>query len=319
MGAIVSAVSLLWKIPLALVRLIGSFVAPDFFLPQTKFAGKRVLITGGANGLGAILARKLGALGCTVVLWDVDVKGLERTEREAREAGAPDVRTYVVDLSKRESIFETAQKVQDEVGTIDILVNNAGVFQYGPFLDLEPQRFERVMTINSISHFWTLKCFLPAMMARNDGHVVTVASSAGLTASPHNQAYTASKFAAVGLHQSVYAELLCEPRYSNVHMTLVCQNNMTGTLMSSTNVQMISNHPYIFPDLTAEYVADRVMRALRRREALVLTPRFLYFVAVITSFMGFRYLLERANPIGPHGMYRLADECETRKTSSAKH
>lgn len=67
--------------------------------------------------MGAILARKLGALGCTVVLWDVDKKGLERTEREAREAGAPDVRTYEVDLGKRESVFETAKQVsQSNIG-----------------------------------------------------------------------------------------------------------------------------------------------------------------------------------------------------------
>ena len=154
MGVIVSSVALMWQIPLALVRMIGSLFAPDLFLKQTKFTNKRVLITGGgvwfnsvllfrlqlfrldritilvscahnynntrisvkinlwaANGLGAMLARKLSAFGCSIVLWDVDTKGLERTERETRDAGSPDVRIYVVDLCNRDSVFKTARKV----------------------------------------------------------------------------------------------------------------------------------------------------------------------------------------------------------------
>ena len=66
MGAIVSAVTLLWKIPLALVRLIGSFIAPDFFLPQTKFAGKRVLITGGGVAFSSDLLLLLPTLTCVL-------------------------------------------------------------------------------------------------------------------------------------------------------------------------------------------------------------------------------------------------------------
>ena len=59
-----------------------------------------------ANGLGALLARKRSAFGCTIVLLDVDAKGLERTEREARDADSPDVRIYVVDLCNRASVFK---------------------------------------------------------------------------------------------------------------------------------------------------------------------------------------------------------------------
>lgn len=65
-----------------------------------------------ANGLGALLARKLGALGCIIVLWDVDPNGLKRTEREAREAGAPEVYTFEVDLSDRDRVFKAAAQVR---------------------------------------------------------------------------------------------------------------------------------------------------------------------------------------------------------------
>uniref|UniRef100_A0A8B9FBP6 Estradiol 17-beta-dehydrogenase 11 n=1 Tax=Amazona collaria TaxID=241587 RepID=A0A8B9FBP6_9PSIT len=131
---------------------------------------------------------------------------VEETAAECKRLGAT-VQAFVVDCSKREEIYSTAEKVKQEIGDVSILVNNAGVITAADFLSTQDHQIERMFEVNILAHMWTTKAFLPTMMKNNHGHIVTVASAAGHFVISYMVTYCSSKFAAVGLHKALTEEL----------------------------------------------------------------------------------------------------------------
>jgi all-trans-retinol dehydrogenase (NAD+) len=170
---------------------------------MTSWASSTSLITGAGNGMGRGLVRNALDRGGRVVAWDVDGAALADL---AGEAGTDRLRTAVVDVTDREAVDAAAVSTLAD-GPVDILVNNAGVVCGRMLTEIDPETIERVLRVNTLALFWTSKAFLPAMIARNAGHVVTVASAAGLVPLRRAVAYTASKHAAVGFHDAVRQEL----------------------------------------------------------------------------------------------------------------
>lgn len=114
---------------------------------------------------------------------------------------------YVVDLRDREAVYRTADQVRQEVGTVDILINNAGVAYCKTLLEIPDHMIENTYAVNILSHYWTAKAFLPAMIAQKRGHIVTVGSVAGLLGTYGCTDYSATKFACVGFHEALFTEL----------------------------------------------------------------------------------------------------------------
>jgi len=167
---------------------------------RKSFKMKIVLVTGGAMGIGKLMCEKLRASGAIVVIWDINQKALA----EMKKGG---FHTYMVDVTNREEVFRAQEKVKNDVGIIDILVNNAGIVNGKPLVDLEEERIRLLMDVNVLSHFWTCQAFLPDMMTRNSGHIVTISSMAGINGLPYMTDYCASKFACRGLAESLRLEL----------------------------------------------------------------------------------------------------------------
>ncbi|KFQ69990.1 Short-chain dehydrogenase/reductase family 16C member 6, partial [Phaethon lepturus] len=192
-------------------------------VPRRKknVSGEIVLITGAGNGVGRLLSLKFASLGATVVLWDINQEGLKETSRLARENGAVRVHSYICDCSKRQDVYRVADQVKKEVGDVSILVNNAGIVTGKRFIDSPDSLVEKTMEVNIMAHFWTCKAFLPAMIASNHGHLVSIASSAGLTGVNRLSDYCASKFAAVGFAESIDFEMRDLGR-AGVKTTIVC-------------------------------------------------------------------------------------------------
>ena len=141
---------------------------------------KTVLITGGAGGLGKQMARKWAEMGATIVLWDRDEAGLAAARDFVLQKGASSVYTYTCDLTDRDAIREVGAKVLEEVGPIDVLVNNAGIVSGKSLLEISDEEIIRTFEVNSLALFWTTRVFLPEMLKQRKGHIVTIASSAGL-------------------------------------------------------------------------------------------------------------------------------------------
>ncbi|NWI55029.1 DHB11 dehydrogenase, partial [Calyptomena viridis] len=178
------------------------------FVPvkRKSVSGELVLITGAGHGVGRATALEFAKRQSRLVLWDISKHGVEETAAECKRLGAT-VQTFVVDCSKREEIYSTAEKVKKEIGDVTILVNNAGVITAADLLSTQDHQIERMFEVNILAHIWTTRAFLPAMMNSNYGHIVTVASAAGHCVTSFMVAYCSSKFAAVGFHKALTEEL----------------------------------------------------------------------------------------------------------------
>lgn len=168
-------------------------------------AGKTVLVTGAAAGLGRMFAERAVAEGATaLVLWDVDEQALKTTAAELEQGRVP-VRADVVDVSS-EQVRRAADAVLAEVGAVQVLINNAGIVRGNTYFWEHDgvDDVEAVMGVNAIGPMLVARAFLPAMIdSGSECRLVTLASSAGLVSNPRMAVYAASKWAAVGWSDSV--------------------------------------------------------------------------------------------------------------------
>ncbi|NWS56822.1 RDHE2 dehydrogenase, partial [Chunga burmeisteri] len=251
-------------------------------VPRRKknVSGEIVLITGAGSGIGRLLSLKFASLGATVVLWDINQEGLKETSRLARENGAARVHCYICDCSKRQDIYRVADQVKKEVGDVSILVNNAGIVTGKTFIDSPDSLVEKTMEVNIMAHFWTYKAFLPAMIASNHGHLVSIASSAGLIGVNGLSDYCASKFAAVGFAESVDLEMR-DLRKTGVKTTIVCPYIINTGMFDGCR----SRWPRLLPTLEPEYVAEKIITAIRQDQEILQLPRSLYFLIALKSVL----------------------------------
>jgi len=157
---------------------------------MTSMNGKVVLITGGARGVGAEVARRLHAKGARLVLTDLDAEPLRAL---AEELGGPDrALTVVADVCDLSSMESAVAQGVEKFGGIDVVMANAGIASYGSVLAVDPATFRRVVDVNLVGVFHTVRAALPSIIERR-GYVLVVSSLAAYTASPGLAAYHASK------------------------------------------------------------------------------------------------------------------------------
>lgn len=158
---------------------------------------KRILITGGNDGLGKVAAGKFIAAGFAVTILGHD-EG--RTKAAAEELGCKYV---VADVADHEQVA----KAIAAAGEIDILINNAAIWTYGPFEATDPELIHRAMEVNALGTMYCTHAVVPAMKARKRGRIINVISQAGLQAKAERSAYNASKWAITGFTKSMQLEL----------------------------------------------------------------------------------------------------------------
>ncbi|NP_958488.1 retinol dehydrogenase 10-B [Danio rerio] len=288
-------------------KIIWSFVlagAKWFIRPREKSVeGQVCVITGAGSGLGRLFALEFARRRATLVLWDINRQSNEETAEMAREiyrqlkpsTGSsdrvqelpllqPKVYTYMCDVSKRESVYLTAEKVRSEVGDIDLLINNAGVVSGRHLLDCPDELIERTMMVNCHAHFWTTKAFLPKMLELNHGHIVTVASSLGLFTTAGVEDYCASKFGAIGFHESLSHELKAADK-DGIKMTLVCPFLVDTGMFEGCKIRK-EMAPF-FPPLKPEYCVKQAMRAILTDQPMICTPRVMYMVTFMKTVLPF--------------------------------
>jgi len=222
--------------------------------------GQTVLITGGASGIGRLMALRFATLGARIVLWDRQEALLQEVKAEVEKLDTT-CTTGVIDVTNREAVYEAARKV----GAVDILVLNAGIVSGKKFLEIPDEEIERTYQVNCLSHFWALKAFLPGMIQRNSGRVVSIASVAGLFGNPGQVDYSSSKFAAVGIADSLYTEL--KRQKSKVGVTLVCPYYINTGMFDG-----VKSNNLLLPILDSRAVADRIVEGVRRGEERIILP-----------------------------------------------
>lgn len=131
-----------------------------------------VLITGGASGLGRLMAIKFAKLGSTVVIWDLNAAGLEETKKMIEELRSKKDKVgtchhYQVDISDRFKVFAAAQRVKQEVGDVSILINNAGIVTGKRFLECRDEQIIKTFDVNVLAHFWVSFSLIVCLTADN--------------------------------------------------------------------------------------------------------------------------------------------------------
>jgi NADP-dependent 3-hydroxy acid dehydrogenase YdfG len=185
-------------------------------LSAKRLVGLSAVITGGSRGIGAVTAAALVAEGARVV-------SLSRTAGE-KKTGVEHVRC---DVTSAESVAAAAKSVVKMLGAApDILINNAGIFQVATLAEMNPKMFAEVVGTNLFGPFHLVNAFLPGMLEKRSGHVISIGSIADQVAFPENGAYSAAKFGLRGLHQVLRYEL----RGSGVRSTLISPGTVDTSL-----------------------------------------------------------------------------------------
>ena len=213
-----------------------------------ELAGRVAVITGGASGIGFACARALAAEGARVVLGDVEAPALARAVDELAHGGAS-VIGEAIDVAREDDLVALREAALRRFGAVHVVMANAGVGG-GPVIGTPKAVWDWVMGVNVDGVVNALNAFLPVLLERDEGHVVATASLAGLGGVPGMGPYVASKFAVVGIMESLAHELAL--RESRVGASVLCPGFVRTRIHESTrNV----------PAALAGYLEDPALRA----------------------------------------------------------
>jgi NADP-dependent 3-hydroxy acid dehydrogenase YdfG len=241
---------------------------------KLDFENKHVLITGAGSGIGRATAIAFARAGAALELVDVASGGLEETAASCRELGRQ-VHTHVRDVADARAMAALAEEVHARIPAVDVLMNNAGVGVAGEFVGTELAVWDWALGINVKGVIHGCHYFVPKMIERRTGHVVNVASAAGLVAPKNMSVYSTTKFAVVGLSEALRAEL----REHKIGVTTLCpgvintpitrSTRLTGKLAQQAGFQERITKLYERRNYGPERVASAVLDAVRKRKKVV--------------------------------------------------
>jgi all-trans-retinol dehydrogenase (NAD+) len=235
---------------------------------MTSISGSNAVITGGASGIGRLVAERLARRGGRVAIWDLDPVRVEQVAAELRAATGGSVVGHACDVGDRDAVRRAAEQVRADLGEVDIVINNAGVVSGQRLLDIPDEKIETTFAVNTLALYWVTRAFLAGMIERDRGHVVTVASAAGLVGVARQTDYSASKHAAVGFDESLRVELASVA--PGVTTTVVCPFYIDTGMFDGVK----SRVPLLLPILQPDKVADKIVRAIEHDTRVLVMPPF---------------------------------------------
>ncbi|MFM6982099.1 MAG: SDR family oxidoreductase [Microbacteriaceae bacterium] len=243
---------------------------------MTRFSlrGSTVLITGGGSGIGRLMALDCARRGARIVIWDLDAASACRVATELRTAGY-EASSQAVNVSDDAAVAAAARQVTKKFGGIDVLINNAGVVNGTSLLDGTTEGIRRTFDVNVLAHYWTTRAFIPGMLDRNRGRIVTIASASGLVGVSKLTDYSASKHAVVGFTESLRNEL----RGAGSRVTTLTVNPFyisTG-LFDGVRTRV----PWLLPILKPESVSASIVNAIESNTLVLNLPRLVGIVPVL--------------------------------------
>ena len=187
---------------------------------------RTALVTGAGGGIGRAIALRLAQEGCPVGVLDRDGAAAEQTAVLIRAAGGR-AAAQAADVARRDEAAAAASALEAALGPTEILVNNAGILRTAPFLDVTDADWHDTFAVNLDGTFHLCQAVLPGMVARGRGTVVNMASWTGKKGVPNHAAYSASKFAVIGLTQSIAGEMAAH----GIRVNAVCPGIIVETAM----------------------------------------------------------------------------------------
>jgi len=225
--------------------------------------GKTVLITGGASGIGKIMARLMLKREAIVIIWDINGEKIVETIMELSNKGQ--VFGFKVDVSDIKQIREAFKIVKKEVGVIDVLINNAGIVIGKYFHEHSTVDILKTMEVNAIAPMYMANEFLTDMLHQNSGHICNIASSGGLISNPKMSVYAASKWSIIGWSDSLRLEMI-----------QLKKKVITTIMPYYINTGMFDGVKSTMPILEPVSVAITVVKAIEKNKRIVTIPGYLY-------------------------------------------
>ena len=239
---------------------------------------KVAVVTGGASGIGRELCRAFARAGARIVVADVDERGMAETTAAVKQEGsaAIEVRT---DVSRLADVQALADRAYQHWGAVHVLCNNAGVTVHGGLESATHRDWEWVIGVNLWGVIHGIEAFVPRMVAKGEpGHIVNTASMAGLIASQGLGVYNTTKYAVVGLSETLQKDL----RPYNIGVSVLCpmgvatairdsERNRPAPLQNPERRASSDDITLIGRTLTPAHVAERVLRAVVANRLYVIT------------------------------------------------
>ncbi|KAF2726026.1 NAD(P)-binding protein [Polychaeton citri CBS 116435] len=277
---------------------------------DVNWEGEVVVVTGGGSGLGRVLVEAFRMRGVSVAILDVSVDGDEHNGRGLEGELAENVKWYQCDVSDAAEVEKVKGEVERDFGKCSILINNAGIVNARPLLELSSQEVQRNFNVNLISHFNTLRAFLPGMLTRDGdneeastdinkeneneedlshplespssgGTIVTIASVLGRFPAANLSDYCAAKAGLIAMHTAFRAELAAAKQTDVIKTILVTPGQLSTPLFAGVETPS----PFFGPVVEPVDLMREIMRLLERGEggeiSLPLYARWIQWVNIL--------------------------------------
>jgi len=247
-----------------------------------KLNGQLVLVTGASSGIGAATAREMARHGANVVLLARRAPELEKVAVDCRSMGVS-AHVYPVDLANEQAVGKTAARIKAEVGIPNIIVASAGSGRWLFSEETPPGEAAQMMGATYFSAFYTIRDFMPDMLARKTGRIVIVGSPAAYAVWPGATAYTAARWALRGYAEALRSDL----RGTGVGFTLITPGKVSSSYFENNpgTLERLPGLGRTIPTLTPNQVAVRLVKAVERGESEVIFPFIMWVYAMFNRLM----------------------------------
>ena len=273
---------------------------------MTDLNNKTVLVTGAASGIGRLMIDACLQSGARrVILWDVNGNGLDTARNELARQGH-DAMTSVVDMGDAEQIQRAAKDLKEKEVVVDILFNNAGIVTGETFENHTHRDIERTIDVNVKGLMHAALEFLPAMIKQRAGHIINIASAAGLIANPKMSVYASSKWAVIGWSESLRLEMQRDD--TGVQVTTVMPGYINTGMFDGVRP------PLLTPLLTPEFITEKIIAAVRKNKNILQEPFMVRCVPLLKGVLphkGFDFLAGKI-----FGVHNTMDHFTGRKQNS---
>lgn len=227
-----------------------------------KLINKKAIITGGSRGLGKAIAIALAKEGIDVAITGRNEETLKKTVDELENLGVKAI-YEVFDVGNYEEVKKGIGHLMSKLGSVDILVNNAGIASFGSFIDMEVAVWTHIIQTNVMGMYYVTKEVLPHLLKRDEGDIINISSTAGLNGNANISAYSASKFAVIGMSES----LMKEVRKDNIRVSTYTPSTFESDMSIDAGIASKGSTENV---LQTEDLAELIVASLKLpRRALV--------------------------------------------------
>jgi len=239
---------------------------------SVQYPHKRAFITGAASGLGKALCLELAADGWTIGMSDINIEQLSIAKHEVESQGGKSI-TYHLDVSDRNAYAKVVEEFLQQTGGIDILVNNAGVGDGGKFEEYPLDNWEWMVSINQMGVVYGCHLFIPTFKKQQSGHIINIASVAGVSCAPQMGAYNMTKAAVIAISETLYGELMDDKIRVSCIMPSYFKTNIAEAVRGGDRIKKITKTFVERSGFGATEIAQEILVRSGKGEHYILLPK----------------------------------------------